>query len=117
MQLDKTTFKFLKYLVASGKIDKEYYFVYCDKNNIDKITSIRMYSYLLSNQYIQTQGKNIFPSFLAEMIVNYVKENKLNSFFINHILPYIQQLFIFLLGLSTPYILKGIKQIIQFLNI
>ncbi len=114
--LDKKTYKFLIFLVNNNSITHEEYFDYHKKHKTNKWITIQMYIFLLNNGYIYVKDDKIYYSYQTNIIINYYKENKLSNIFTNYILPYIQQLFIFLIGLLTPYLLKTLQHILEILK-
>ncbi len=111
--LDTKTYKFLDYLVNKTTITHKEYFEYHRKHKTNNYETIQMYVYLLNNNYIMLRDDKIHYTYQTNVIVKYYKENKLNNIFINHILPYIHEFFIFLIGLLTPYLLQIIKYILK----
>lgn len=117
MNLDKSTINFLKYLVNNHKIPRINFFEYCEEHNLSRWTTIQMFIFLKQNDYIMLKDDYIYPTYITEMLINYLNENKINSLYHNYILPYIHQFIIFLLGLLTPTLIKLLEHIIKILNI
>ena len=114
--LDNKTYKFLKYLVKVDSISHSQYFDYHKKHKTNKWETIQMYIYLLNNGYIYVKNNKINYSYQTNVIISYYKENRLSNIFINYLLPYIHQFFIFLIGLLTPYLLQVIEHILKSLE-
>ena len=110
--LDKATYNFLSFLVDKHSISHSEYFDYHEKHKTDKWDTVQMYIYLLEHNYILVKNDKIHFTYQTEIIVKYYKEHKFNSFFTTHILPYIQQIVIFLLGLLSPYLIGIISHIL-----
>ena len=115
--LDKNTINFLKYLNKLEQISMNDYFDYCQNHKLSKMTTVRMYCYLLDKNYFFIKSQKIYPTYQTTMLLNNLHDSKLENFFTNHLLPYIQQIVIFILGLLAPYLLKCLEQITKILEI
>lgn len=113
--LDKRSIEFLRCLVDAGCMYMYEYFNYFSLLNNSSYELASKYCYFLAKQgYINIKDdKVITPTFQTQTFLNYLDESKFNNFFVIHILPYIQQLMIFILGLSTPFLLKTLKKILE----
>lgn len=111
--LDKTTIKFLKYLDKINKIKRMDFFNFFEKEHIQYLKIIELFSYLKFNNFIVENNNYIYSTQITTMYLNNLKDNQKYNFYINHISPYIQQIIIYLLGLLSPYLIKFLEQILQ----
>ena len=107
--LDKLSIKFLEYLVAMENM-KMYQFYDFFKLNKHRKEADDYLNYLIKEGYIKLiDGNLIEPTFKASILFSKLQENKLRSLFVNFILPYIQWIITFMLGILVNFLLTNLK--------
>ena len=111
--LNKTCIQFLKYLLMMDKIKYYEFYNYFYVKKINYTLANKYLSHLFKEGYIKKNKKYISPTLKTKIFFENLEKSKFKSFIIVHILPYIQQTLIFMLGLLTPYLLKLLKDILK----
>lgn len=111
--LDKTTIDFLIFLRNKSKISINDYFKYFKSKKTNNWITINTFIFLNQNGFILKKGNYIYPSFETEILINQLNENKRSAFFYNHVLPYIQNIIIYLLGLLSPLLTQWLLKLLN----
>lgn len=111
--LDKITINFLIYLKSKPNITMNEYFNYFENKKVSPWVIVQTFIFLTKNNYIFQKDNAIYPTIETEILINYLQENKRSNFFYNHILPYIHDFFIYILGLLSPILIQLIKSILK----
>ena len=112
-ELDKTCINFLKYLLMMEKIKHYEFYNYFYVKKINQRLANKYLSHLFKEGYIKKYKQYIVPTLKTRIFFENLEKSKFKSFITIHILPYIQQTLIFILGLLSPYLLKILKNILE----